>query len=68
MKVLAFKFTACQEPEQREPEMYDEEGIEQAEVVVLILNLEATSYLTFSERRTTRQGMLVLQPLLMEMR
>ena len=64
--VPTFKLTACQEPEQWEPEMYDEEGIEQE--VVLISNLDATSYLNFSTQRTVRQGMLALLPLLMDKR
>ena len=42
----------------------DEEGVEQADEVILILNLKATSFFTFSKWWTTRQGMLVLLALL----
>ena len=63
--VPAFELTACQEPEQWGPEMFDdEEGVEQADEVILILNLEATSFFTFSKWWTTRQGMLALLVLL----
>ena len=40
--VPAFKLTACcQEPEQWEPDMCDEEGIEHANEVILIVTLKA---------------------------
>ena len=42
----------------------DEKGVEQADEVILILNLEATSFFTFSKWWTTRQGMLALLVLL----
>ena len=66
--VQAFKLTACQEPEQWEPETYDVEGIEQANKVIIIVTLKASSDLTFSKWRTARQGMLALLPLLMDKR
>ena len=41
--VPAFKLTACQEPEQWGPDMFDEEAVEQADEVILILNRKTTS-------------------------
>ena len=66
--VLAFKLTACQEPEQWEPEMYNEEGIEQADEVILIVSLKASFDLNFSKWRTATQGILLVLPLLMDQR
>merc|ERR1719458_1381949 len=64
-----WKILLQEEPEQWGPEMFDggcmdEGGVEQADEVILILNMKATSFLTFSKWWTTRQGMLVPQALL----
>ena len=48
--------------------MYDEEGIEQADEVILIVSLKASFDLNFSKWRTARQSMLLLLPLLMDKR
>ena len=48
--------------------MYDEEAEEQADEVILILNLKAAFKLTFSKWRTTSQGKLALLPLFTEKR
>ena len=45
--IPGFKLTAFQEPEQWGPEMYDEEGVEQANEVILILYLKKTPELYF---------------------
>ena len=66
--VPTFKLTACQEPGQWEPEMYDEEGIEQADEVIFIVSLKAGFDLSFSKWRTARQSMMLLLPLLMDKR
>ena len=60
--VSAFKLTACQETEQWET--CDEEGIERADEVVLIITLGASFDLNFSKWRTRKQRMLALLPLL----
>ena len=66
--VPTFKLTACQEPEQWEPEMYDKEGIEQANEVIILIAQEAGYDLNFSKWRTGRQGMSALLPLPMDKR
>ena len=48
--------------------MDNEEGIEQADEVVLIVTLKVSSDLNFSKWRRARQGILALLPLLMDKR
>ena len=53
--IPGFKLTAFQEPEQWGPEMYDEEGVEQANEVILILYLKKKLLnFTFSECEATQ--------------